>query len=496
MPKAKAGNRQQKTGNGERESLPLGERGFYLAGKETRTGEVLNVKSPFDQSLMGTVRQASRVQALDAVTKLDAAFAAVRALPSFRRREILEGVAQKLGERREQLAAIIVAEAGKPLKAARLEIDRAIFTFHTAAEEAMRRGGEVLPLDLLAGSEGRWGITRRFPVGPVLAITPFNFPVNLVAHKLAPAIAAGCPVLLKPAPQTPFSALALAELIYESGWPAEALSVLPLSVEDAGFLIEHEERLKALSFTGSARVGWELKQKAGKKRVLLELGRNAAVIVHSDWGDICGVAQNCVTGAMSYAGQSCISVQRVYVERPIFHRFLEAAIRQAESLVVGNPADEATDVGPVIRPVDADRIESWLREAKTAGATILCGGTRSGSLIAPTLLSGTRSPMKVLDEEVFAPVIAIERYDDYKSVLAEVNRSRYGLQAGLFTRDAARIFQAWETLEVGGLIVGATPTWRLDPMPYGGVKDSGLGREGIRYAIEEMTEPRLLVMAL
>jgi acyl-CoA reductase-like NAD-dependent aldehyde dehydrogenase len=476
--------------------MRLGERGYFLAGKECRDGEILEVRSPFDQSLLGTVRQATRAQALEAVTKLDASFAAVRALPSFRRRDILKGVARRLSEARERMACLIVAEAGKPLRDARLEVERAIFTFRTAAEESLRQGGEVLPLDLLAGNDGRWGITRRFPAGPVLAITPFNFPVNLVAHKLAPAIAVGCPVLLKPAPQTPFSALALAEIIYEAGWPAEALSVLPLAVEDTGYLVEHEDRLKVLSFTGSARVGWELKQKAGKKRVLLELGGNAAVILHGDWGDIGGPARACVTGAMGYAGQSCISVQRVYVERPVFHRFIEAATRHTEALVVGDPAQETTDVGPVIRPSDAERIERWIKEAKAAGATVLTGGRRNKSLFSPTLITGTRSPMKVLDEEVFAPVMVIERYDDYKAALAEVNRSRYGLQAGLFTRDAARIFEAYRTLDVGGLIVGATPTWRLDPMPYGGVKDSGMGREGIRFAMEEMTEPRLLVMAL
>ncbi|MBT9332167.1 aldehyde dehydrogenase family protein [Paracidobacterium acidisoli] len=476
--------------------MQLGERGFFLAGMERHEGEVIEIRSPFDQSVIGTVRQADRTHALDAVTRLHGASAAVRALPAWRRKEILEHVAHAIREKREQLTAIIVAEAGKPVKAARGEVDRAIFTFTIAAEEAVRQGGEVLPLDLMPGNEGRWGMVRRFPSGPVLAITPFNFPLNLVAHKLAPAIAAGCPVLLKPAPQTPFSSLALAELIYAAGWPADALSVLPLSVEDTGFLVQDEDRLKVLSFTGSARVGWELKQKAGKKRVLLELGGNAAAIVHSDWGDIAGAAQACVTGAMSYAGQSCISVQRVYVERAIFHRFVEAAVKHAEALVVGDPAEEKTDIGPVIRPSDADRIQSWLREAEDAGATVLTGGTCAGSLIPPTLLTGTRSPMKVLDEEVFAPVMAIERYDDFDAALAEVNRSRYGLQAGLFTRDAGRIFEAYQTLEVGGLIVGVAPTWRLDPMPYGGVRDSGLGREGLRYAIEEMTELRLLVMAL
>jgi acyl-CoA reductase-like NAD-dependent aldehyde dehydrogenase len=271
---------------------------------------------------------------------------------------------------------------------------------------------------------------------------------------------------------------------------------MPLANDAAAFLLEHDDRLKVLSFTGSAQVGWALKQKAAKKRVLLELGGNAAMIVHGDWPDIAAVARKAVTAGTSYAGQSCISVQRVYVERCIFDEFVQHAVKHAGTLILGDPTNEATDVGPVIRPSDAERIESWIDEARAAGVTVLTGGSREGNLVEPTLLTGTRSPMQVLDEEVFAPVIAIEPYDDFNAVLDEINRSRYGLQAGLFTRDAGRIFHAYETLDVGGLIVGDTPTWRLDPMPYGGVKDSGLGREGLRYAIEEMTERKLLVMAL
>ena len=471
-------------------------RGFLLGGQEIFAGDEMEIRSPWDESVVGTVREATRQHAIEAVRMLDASFAVTRRLASYERKEILERVAAKIGSSKEELAKLIVAEAGKPLKAARVEVERAVLTFTTAAEEAVREGGEVLPLDLLKGSEGRWGMARRFPAGPVFAITPFNFPLNLVAHKLAPAIAAGCPVLLKPAPQTPFCSLRLGDFLLEAGWPAEALAVLPLANADAEFLLEGEERLKVLSFTGSAKVGWALKQKAAKKRVLLELGGNAAVIVHGDWPDLAIAATKIVAAGTSYAGQSCISVQRVYVERPIFDEFQQHAIRAAGRLVCGDPANEATDVGPVIRLSDAERIESWIDEARAAGATVLTGGSREGSMVEPTLFTGTRSGMKVLDEEVFGPVIAIEPYDDFDAVLNEVNRSRYGLQAGLLTRDAGRIFHAYERLDAGGLIVGDTPTWRLDPMPYGGVKDSGMGREGLRYAIEEMTERKLLVMAI
>lgn len=471
-------------------------RGFLLGGQEIFEGKEVEIRSLWDQGIVGTVRQADRGHAMEAVQKLDAAFAATRKLAAYQRKQILEHVADRIAAEKESLAMLIVAEAGKPVKTARAEVDRAVLTFRTAAEETVREDGEILSLDLLKGTEGRWGMVRRFPIGPIFAVTPFNFPVNLVAHKLAPAIAAGCPILLKPAPQTPFCSLRLGDFLLEAGWPADALAIMPLSNGDTVFLLEHEDRLKAFSFTGSAKVGWALKQKAAKKRVLLELGGNAAIIVHSDWPDLAAAAKNIVAAGTSYAGQSCISVQRVYVERPIFNAFRQQAVQAAGTLVCGDPANEATDVGPVIRLEDAERIEGWIDEARAGGAEVLTGGSREGMLVEPTLLTGTRSSMKVLDEEVFAPVIVVEPYDDFDAVLDEVNRSRYGLQAGLLTRDAGRIFRAYERLDVGGLIVGDMPTWRLDPMPYGGVKDSGMGREGLRYAMEEMTERKLLVMAI
>jgi acyl-CoA reductase-like NAD-dependent aldehyde dehydrogenase len=468
--------------------------GFLLCGKEWTDGEAMEVRSPWDQGLLGKVTVATRKDAREAVTHAAASMRRTRALPRWKRKEILEDIAAALIEQKERFAQLIVAEAGKPARTARIEVERAILTFKTAAEEAIRLGGESLPLDLTEGNEGRWGLVQRFPVGPVLAITPFNFPLMLVAHKLAPAIAAGCPVVLKPAPQTPFTALALGEVILKAGWPEEALAVLPLANADTAWLAEREDRLKLVSFTGSATVGWNLKAKSGRKRVALELGGNAAMILHSDWRDLDAVTNRVAVGAFGYAGQSCISVQRVYVERPIYQTFLWKVVERAQKMVCGNPADEATEVGPVIRPADAERIFNWVAEALEAGAKLLTGGGRTGSMVEPTVLTGTKPGMKVHDEEIFGPVVVIEPYEDFEEALAMVNRSRYGLQAGLFTRDAGRIMTAYRELEVGAVIVGDTPTWRLDPMPYGGVKDSGLGREGVRWAIEEMTEPRMLVM--
>ena len=471
--------------------------GFLLCGKEWTDGQALEVRSPWDQGLLGKVTLATRKDAREAVTHAAACLRRTRSLPRWKRKEILEDIAAALIEQKERFAQLIVAEAGKPIRSARIEVERAVLTFKTAAEEAIRLGGESIPLDLSEGNEGRWGLVQRFPVGPILAITPFNFPLMLVAHKLAPAIAAGCPVVLKPAPQTPFTALALSEVILKAGWPEEALAVLPLANEDTAWLAEREDRLKLVSFTGSATVGWGLKAKSGKKRVVLELGGNAALILHSDWRDLDAVATRVVQGAFGYAGQSCISVQRVYVERSIFQTFVWKVVDRAAKMVRGNPADEATEVGPIIRPSDADRIELWVKEAVAAGAKLIEGGGRdehSRSLLEPTILTGTKPGMKVHDEEIFGPVCVIEPYDDFEHALAAVNRSRYGLQAGLYTRDAGRIMTAYRELEVGAVIVGDTPTWRLDSMPYGGIKDSGLGREGLRWAIEEMTEPRMLVM--
>jgi acyl-CoA reductase-like NAD-dependent aldehyde dehydrogenase len=474
---------------------PGSQTGFLLCGNEWIEGEALEVRSPWDGGLVGKVTIATRNDARQAVNHAVASLRRTRALPSWKRREILEDVAAALIEQKERFANLIVAEAGKPIRLARTEVDRTVLTFKTAAEEATRLGGENIPLDLTEGNEGRWGLVQRFPIGPVLAITPFNFPLNLVAHKVAPAIAAGCPLILKPAPQTPFTALALGEVILKAGWPEEALAVLTLSNADTAWLAEKEDRIKLVSFTGSVKVGWELKAHSGHKRVLLELGGNAALIVHGDWADLDEAAARTARAAFGYAGQTCISVQRVYVDRAIFQTFLWKVVENANKLVAGNPTDETTEVGPIIRLSDTERIESWIKEAVEGGAKLVAGGERRGSVITPAVLTGTKSGMKVRDEEVFGPIVTIEPYDDFEEALAEVNHSRFGLQAGLLTRDVGRIMTAYRELEVGALIVGDTPAWRIDPMPYGGIKDSGLGREGVRFAIEEMTEPRMLVMA-
>jgi len=469
--------------------------GFLLCGKEWTDGEVLEVRSPWDQGLVGRVTIATRADARQAVHHAVASLRRLRALPRWKRREILEDVAAALIEQKERFAQLIVAEAGKPIRLARSEVDRAVFTFKTAAEVLSQLGGESIPLDLLEGNEGRWGMVQRFPVGPVLAITPFNFPLNLVAHKVAPALAAGCPVILKPSSQTPFTALALGEVILKAGWPAEALAVLPLSTTDAAWLAEKEDSIKLLSFTGSAQVGWELKAHSGRKRVLLELGGNAALIVCADWHDMDEAAVRTAHAAFNYAGQSCISVQRIFVERGVYQTFLWKVVEVAGKLAVGDPSVEATEVGPLIRAGDAERVVSWIKEAVEGGAKLVAGGERNGSVVTPAILTGTLPGMKVRDEEVFGPVVVIEPFDDFEEALAAVNHSKYGLQAGLLSRDAGRILTAYRELEVGALIVGDTPSWRLDPMPFGGVKDSGLGREGIRSAIEEMTGPRMLVIA-
>ena len=472
--------------------LPI-ESGFLVAGEWIHDGERVSIRSPYDGLEIGVTCLAGRKYLESAIEAAVQAFAQSRDLPSFKRKEILLKVAEAIRTHSETFVILMVLEAGKPVKAARVEVERAVLTFTTAAEEAVRIYGEYLPLDFIPAAEGRWGIVRRFPVGPIAAITPFNFPLNLVAHKLAPAMAVGCPVVLKPAPQTPFCSLLLAKLILEAGWPASALSVLPLSNEDAGLLVA-DERLKLLSFTGSAAVGWQLKRNAGKKRVLLELGGNAAVIVHGD-ADLDRAINRCVSGAFTYAGQSCISVQRILVHLDVFDEFAARMVDAAGHLRIGDPAHEETEVGPMIRASDVQRVEQWIREAVSGGAKLLCGGKAKGPILEPTLLSATTPQMKVNCEELFGPVATIEPYEDFETALEQANQTRYGLQAGLFTREAGLIFRAFERLDVGGLIVGDVPTFRVDPMPYGGVKDSGLGREGIRYAMEEMTERKLLMIA-
>jgi acyl-CoA reductase-like NAD-dependent aldehyde dehydrogenase len=466
--------------------------GFFLDGKWHTSGERIEIRSPGTNQLVGTTVRATGVHAEAAIAAAVRAFETTRQMGGYERQRILRAISTGIEANREALARIMALEAGKPLKASRVEVDRAIFTFGVAAEEAVRIGGEYLPLDWQASTAGRWGIVRRFPLGPITAITPFNFPINLVAHKLAPAIAAGCTIVLKPAPQTPLTSLRLAQIIEQAGWPAGALNVLPLSNEDAAQIVS-DDRIKLLSFTGSTAVGWSLKQKAGKKRVVLELGGNAGVIVCAD-ANLDFAADRCVAGGYAYAGQACISVQRIVVEESVYEKFVAALVPRVQELKVGDVLDESTDVGPLINEAAARRNVEWIEEAVRGGAKLLCGGRRTGAMVVPTVLTNTKPEMRVNCMEIFGPVVTVEKFSDYSDALASVNRSDFGLQAGLFTRDFARITRAFETLEVGGLMIGEVPSFRIDHMPYGGVKDSGLGREGLRYAIEEMTEPRLLAV--
>jgi len=466
----------------------------FCAGKWLHNGDPMPVRSPYDGKIVATVARATQGDVKDALLAAAAAFEQTRRMPAHERQRVLQSIHRYVSERHEEFAQAICLEAGKPIKTARAEVDRALFTLQIAAEEATRIYGEYLPLDLQTFAAGRWGLVRRFPLGPIAAITPFNFPLNLVCHKLAPAIAAGCTMVLKPASQTPLSALLLAQAVEHSGWPLGALSVLPMANTDANLLVE-DDTTKLLTFTGSAEVGWKLKARAGKKRVTLELGGNAGCIIHSD-ADIAHAAARCVAGGFSYAGQSCISVQRILVEQSVFDRFLAEFIPAVQKLRVGDPKDDATDVGPMIRESDAHRADEWIAEAVKRGARLLCGGQRTGSLLQPTVLTGTLASERVNCAEIFAPVVTVEPYSTFDDVLAQVNNSTYGLQAGVFTNDARLIFRAYEKLEVGGVIVGDVPTFRIDHMPYGGVKDSGMGREGIRFAIQEMTEEKLLVMNL
>ena len=452
------------------------------------------VTSPYDRSVVAVVSEADRDHVEIAIDSAVRSFAVTRKMPSYQRAAILRKITEGIGARREEFARTICQEAGKPIQTARIEVERAINTFQIAAEESLRIYGEYLPLDTLESTAGRWGLVRRFPLGPVFAITPFNFPLNLVSHKVAPAIAAGCPLILKPAPQTPVSSLLLAEIVHESGWAEGAFAVMPLSNDNAALLVS-DDRIKLLTFTGSAAVGWQLKSRAGKKRVTLELGGNAGVIVHSD-ADLAHAAQRCVAGGFSYAGQTCISVQRILVHRPVFDKFTALLLEGVRKLKIGDPMQEATDVPPLIREQDAVRITEWIEEAVKGGAKLLCGGKRHGSVVEPAVLTGTLPSMRVNCAEIFGPVVTVEPYIEFRDALGQLNDSAYGLQAGVLTRDAVLIQMAFEELEVGGVIVGDVPSFRVDQMPYGGVKDSGLGREGLRYSIEDMTERKLLVMAL
>lgn len=467
---------------------------FFLAGKWQTGVEQYEVRSPYDQTVVGVVSRAGPAELEQAIRAAVTAFATTRSLPAHQRAAILRTISETIRARQEELARSIAQEAGKPIKQARAEVQRSIFTFAYAAEEASRLPGELLNLDATAVGENRQGLVRRFPIGPIAAITPFNFPLNLVAHKFAPAIAAGCPIVHKPASQTPITALKLAEIVAEAGWPAGALSVLPMRSQDAAPLVE-DARLKLITFTGSPAVGWAIKDRAGQKRVSLELGGNAGVIIHQD-ADLDLATQRVVVGGFSYAGQSCISVQRVFVHTAVYEEFMDQFVPAVRGLTVGAPLDEASDLSALITADDGARVAEWLAEARAAGAETLVGGSVEGGVVQPTVLVKAGPELRVNCREIFAPVVTVQTYSAFDEALHAVNTSDYGLQAGVFTNDLKLVWRAYAELEVGGVIINDVPTWRVDHMPYGGVKQSGFGREGLRYAIEEMTEPRLLVLNL
>lgn len=469
------------------------ERKLLVDGEWVETGEWIEVRSPYSGEVVGRVPKAGAAETRRAI---DAAEAAMREpLPGHKRAEILVKVAGALGRRHDEVAATICAEAGKPMKAARVEAKRAMSTFTLAALEARRLAGDMIPMDGTQAGEGKLAFTIRRPVGVVAAISPFNFPLNLVAHKIAPALAAGCAVVLKPASQTPLSALLLAELETEAGLPPGWLNVVAGPSAEIGDVLVADPRVKAISFTGSGEVGWRLRERAPRKRVFLELGNATPVLVEAD-ADLDEAAAKLAGNAFSFAGQSCISVQRIYVQRAAYKGFLERFLPRVEALKVGDPAEEDTDVGPLIDAGARERVLAWIEEARAAGAEILAGGEPDGGLIRPTVIAGAPPEAKVSCEEVFGPVCTVSAYGTLEQGIALANSTRYGLQAGIFTRDVRNALRAARELEFGGVTVNEAPTYRADQMPYGGVKDSGNTKEGPAYAVRELTEERVVVIDL
>jgi len=466
---------------------------ILVAGTWTTTPRPLAVHNPYDDTPVGTTFVAGAAEYDAAVAAAVTARPVMAALPAYERSAILSRVADALGRDREAFARTLAAEAGKPVRDATAEVDRATLTFKVAAEEAQRIGGELMPLDIVPRGKRRLAVTRRVPVGPVAGISPFNFPMNLVAHKLAPAVAAGNPIVLKPATRTPLSALTLARLLDEAGVPKGALSVMPMAREVGDRLVT-DDRFALLTFTGSAEVGWGMKARAGRKKVVLELGGNAGAIVDRDV-DLGLATARIVAGGFAYAGQSCVSVQRVYVHDDVFDAFSGRLVDAVERLAVGHPLETSSDLSSLIDEREAARVAAWVDEAVAGGARVLTGGRRVGRAgYQPTVLTDVPDTAKVCAEEAFAPLVGLYRFSSFPSVIDEVNRSRYGLQAGVFTNTLRHALLAFERLEVGGVILNDAPAYRMDQMPYGGVKDSGIGREGPRFAIEDMTELRLLVI--
>ena len=467
---------------------------YYLASQAVFANTDLEVTDKY------TGKVATRVAMADAKA-IDAGIAAavesqeaMQAFPPYKRQAVLNHCVARFTERFEEIAQALCVEAGKPIKDSRGEVSRLIDTFRVAAEESVRIGGEVMNLEISARAKGYRGMWKRVPIGPCSLISPFNFPLNLAAHKIAPAIAAGCTWVMKPASRTPIGALIMGEVLAETDLPRGSFSILPAH-RDGADLFTEDDRLKLLSFTGSPQVGWELKAKAGRKKVVLELGGNAACLVDADQADrLDHVVERLVFGAFYQSGQSCISVQRILIHADIYDAVADRLVAAVKALKMGNPKDEDTFIGPMISEGEAKRLDGWIQKAVAAGATLLCGGKREGAMLQASVLENVPENTEINCEEAFGPVVALYRYQDFDAALKQINASKFGLQAGLFTRDIHKAMKAWDHLEVGGVVINDVPSWRVDNMPYGGVKDSGLGREGVRYAIEDMTEIRLLVI--
>jgi len=466
---------------------------IYLAGEFVEAGAPLEVRNPANGELVATTFQAGPAELERATVAAVEAFGRTRRLASYERRDALAHVAERIGQDADELAELLTRESGKPIRDARGEVARASLTFRTAGEEALRITGEWMPLDWNAANRGRSGIWRRYPIGPVAGISPFNFPLNLAAHKVAPAIAAGCSIVLKPPSKDPLVMLRVAGYLDETDLPKGAVSILPMD-RPTGDALVGDERFKLLTFTGSPSVGWKMKAEAGKKKVVLELGGNAGAIV-DETADLDWAVARLVYGSFAYAGQVCISVQRIYVVASIHEEFEQRFIEKVRGVKAGDPLHSDTDLGPMVDAKAVARTDEWVREALAGGARALTGGEPDGQFYPPTVLVDVPRDARVCGEEVFAPVVNLFAVPDFAAAIDEINNARFGLQCGLFTNDLERTLLAHDELEVGGVIVNDVPTWRIDPMPYGGVKDSGLGREGLRWSIEDMTETRLLAFA-
>lgn len=467
---------------------------LLINGKWQESKEKREIRSPYDQSPVATVHFAGAPQMESAISAAHEAFSKTKKLSSFERSQTLEKISLEIERRKEELSRSITLSSGKTIRSSRIEVERAVNTFRIASEEAKRIGGEIIPLDMSAQTERRWGLVRHFPLGVIAAISPFNFPLNLVAHKVAPALASGNSVVLRPASQVCITSMLLGEIISGTELPAGGINIVPSDYEAADLLL-NDERVKMLTFTGSPEIGWELKKRAHKKKVTLELGGNAAVVIEPD-ADLDYALPRTVLGAFSYSGQICISIQRIFLHERIYDRFMTEFIEATQRLKMGDPLDEDTDIGPMINLSAAEQTEEWIAEAVENDARIAVGGKRKGSMFEPTILENINPELRISWLEAFAPIVVIYRYRDFDEALRGVNHSIYGLQAGIFTQNLNKAFQAYEVLDVGGVIVNDIPTFRVDHMPYGGVKESGFGREGLKYAIEEMTETKLMAINL